>query len=230
VIQNGSPECILYWLFDDTCVCLWRHGYIGITTNWIRRLRRHRRMMLHAFRFVILFRGSKEECQKLEHQLRPHRHIGWNVAPGGNLVRLGAQHSDEAKKRMSIAAAQRPSASGETRQRLRIASTGRTNRGRIGQKKSEKERRKIALRKIGKPVSEETRRKLSLRMIGTTLHRGHPHTEETKQIISTKKIGIPVHSEEHKRNLAERWQGNALTKGKPWSASRRLAWLQSKET
>jgi NUMOD3 motif len=226
VIQNGSPECILYWLFDDRCICLWRHGYIGITTKWTRRLQRHRRTMPHAFRFAILFRGSKEECRKLEHQLRPHRHIGWNIAPGGNMARLGAQHSDEAKKKMSIAARQRPPSSEETRERLCIASTGRTNRGRIGQKKSEEERAKISLSNIGKVRANP---RVNARY-GNTSHLGHEHSEETKETIRIKKNGLSIHSEEHKRELAERWQRNALTKGKPWSAARRLAWLQCKET
>jgi hypothetical protein len=230
VIQNGSPECILYWLFGDSCICMWRHGYIGITTNWTKRLQRHRRTMPHAFRYAILFRGTKEECKKLEHQLRSHRHIGWNVAPGGNMARLGAQHSDEAKKRMSIAATQRAPPSEETRGRLRIASTGRTNKGRIGQKKSDEERAKIAANRSGIPWSEEHCLKQSASMKGKQLHLGHRHSDETKQVIRIKKTGVPVHSEEHKRELAERWQGNALTKGKPWSAARRLAWLQSKET
>lgn len=119
-------------------------------------------MMPHVFRFAILFRGSKEECRKLEHQLRPHRRIGWNVATGGNMARLGAQHSDETKKRMSIVARRRLPASEETRERLRISSTGRTNKGRIGQKKSQEERRKISLSKVGKRVSDQTLRKISL--------------------------------------------------------------------
>ena len=230
VIHPGSPECILYWLFDDSCICLWRHGYIGITTNWTKRLQRHRRMMPHAFRFAVLFRGSKDECKKSEHQLRPHRHIGWNVAPGGGMARLGVKVSDKSKERMRIAALQRPPRSEETRERLRIASTGRTNKGRIGQKKSEEERRKISLSHIGKHASDETRHKLSLRMIGTALHRGHLHTEETKQIIRKKKTGVPIHSDAFKQHRAEHWKGNSLTKGKPWSAARRLAWLQRKET
>jgi hypothetical protein len=226
VIQNGSPECILYWLFDDSCICLWRHGYIGITTNWTKRLQRHRRTMPRAFRFAILYRGSKEECKNLEHQLRPHRHIGWNVAPGGNMARLGAQHSDETKEKMRIAAMQRPPPSEDTRERLRITSTGRTNKGRIGKKKSDEERAKISLSHSGKVCSNP---RVNARY-GNTSHLGHKHSEETKETIRIKKTGVPIHSEEHKCKLAERWQGNALTKGKPWSAARRLAWLQSKET
>jgi hypothetical protein len=222
VIQHGSPECILYWLFDDSCICLWRHGYIGITTQWTRRLQRHRRTMSHAFRFAILFRGSKEECTKLEHQLRPHRHIGWNVAPGGNLVRLGAQVSDEAKRRMSIAATQRPPCSEETRERQRIASTGRTNRGRPG-KKSAAEKLKISASNTGKKRSADVRRMMSIRMIGKQLHLDHRHSDETKGRIRARKIGLAVHSEQHKHALSERMKGNTLTKGKLWSDARRAA-------
>ena len=87
---------------------------------------------------------------------------------------------------------------------------------------------KIAAGHKGVPESEETRRKMSERMKGKKYHLGHLHSEETKERIRLKKIGVPIHSEEEKRKRAERWKGNSLTKGKPWSAARRLAWLQTK--
>jgi hypothetical protein len=116
-----------------------------------------------------------------------------------------------------------------TREKWRVASTGRTNRGRIGQKKSEEERRKISLAKTGKKMSEEFCRKNAEKARGNTYHLGHRHSEATKQAISAKKIGVPIHSEETKQRRAERWKGNTLTKGQPWSAARRMAWLQNKE-
>lgn len=106
---------------------------------------------------------------------------------------------------------------------------GTTNKGRIGQQKSDEERAKIAAATKGKPKSDEHRRKMSARMIGNEIHLGHSHSNDTKQRIGAKKTGIPIHSEEEKRERAERWKGNSLTKGQPWSAARRLAWLRSKE-
>jgi hypothetical protein len=39
-----------------------------------------------------------------------------------------------------------------------------------------------------------------------------------------------ANSKAHKNILRNRWLGNSLTKGKPWSAARRLAWLSSKNS
>jgi hypothetical protein len=189
----ADVECVVYWLFDERCICLWRHGYIGITSNWKNRFQRHRRNSSFptGFSWTILFRGSKAECRKLEWQLRPSDGIGWNRAPGGG--------------------------------------GGGTNRGRIGQKKSDEERAKISASKLGQPKGDDHRRKMSERMFGQKLRLGRSHSDETKQRIRAKKTGIPIHSEEEKRKRAERWKGNSLTKGQPWSAARRLAWLRSKE-
>ena len=111
-----------------------------------------------------------------------------------------------------------------------LPAPGARTRGASDRKNPRKSGAKFRSVNIGKHVSDETRHKLSLRMIGTALHRGHLHTEETKQIIRKKKTGVPIHSDEFKQHRAERWKGNSLTKGKPWSAARRLAWLQRKET
>ena len=129
---------------------------------------------------------------------------------------------------MSEAGKNRAPISKITRDKLRIASTGRTNRGRINQKKSDEERTKISASQKGKPKSPEHIAKMAASKIGTAFHRGFTHSDETKERIRLKKIGVPIHSEEHKRKLAERWKGNNLTKGKPWSAARRQAQLARK--
>ena len=220
-------ECVVYWLHDESCVCPWRHGYIGISARWENREKDHRRSgrWPEGFGATILFRGSREECLATERKFRPISGVGWNLAVGGKPIVL---LSETSRAHMREAATGRK-ASKATLEKMRIASTGRTNRGRIGQKKTEEERRKISLAKTGKKKSEEHRRKMSERMIGKTIHFGHRHSEATKQTIAMKKTGISVHSEEHRRRLAERWKGNSLTKGQPWSAARRLAWLQNKE-
>ncbi|MGY8661770.1 NUMOD3 domain-containing DNA-binding protein [Bradyrhizobium sp. UFLA05-109] len=226
----ADVECVVYWLFDERCVCLLRHGYIGITSNWTKRLQRHRRNGTFpvGFGWKVLFRGPKSVCRKLEWQLRPTRSIGWNRTAGGGLARLGYRATETAKQNMREAAKGRPPVSDETRDKLRQRMIGTTNRGRIGQQKSDEERAKIVAATKGKPKSDEHRRKMSARMIGNEIHLGRSHSDDTKQLIG-KKTGIPIHSEEEKRKRAERWKGNGLTKGQPWSAARRLAWLRSKE-
>ena len=217
--ESESKSCVVYWLYDERCFCPWRHGYVGVSLRWKQRLYQHQRFWPSAFSWKILFCGTRRECLKLEWQLRPTDGIGWNENPGG-----GTSLSTKTLQKMSESGKQRPPISEETRNKLRVLMIGTTNKGRIGQKKSDEERAKIAIAKTGKRVSEEERLRL-ISIKPPTPHKGFIHTEETKQRIRLKKVGVPIHSEEHKRKLAERWQGNALTKGKPWSAARRLAWL-----
>jgi hypothetical protein len=188
-------------------------------------MERHRRRFGAHIRVQVLFRGNKKECLNLEWRLRPRAEIGWNKHPGGSMHRLGAKMSPESRKKMSEAGKRRPPITEETREKQRIRMLGTTNRGRIGQQKSEKEKAKIAAAHTGMKASAETLRKQSARMIGTQLHLGYTHSAETKERIRLQKIGVPVHSEEHKQKLSERWKGNSLTKGRPWSAARRLRWL-----
>jgi hypothetical protein len=229
--ENESKQisCVVYWLFNESCVCPWRHGCIGYSTDWETRLKNHRRNPRFplGFSWKFLFRGTVEECRKLEGQMRPAKKIGWNLAVGGGKNRLGIPHNAEARRKMSEAI--RPPISDETKEKLRITSAGRTNKGRIGQKKSDKEKAKISASQTGKKRSDAAKAKLSARMIGKKYHLGFVHSEETKERIRMKKIGVPVHSDEEKRRRSERWKGNSLTKGKPWSAARRLAWLNSKQ-
>ena len=188
---------LVYWLYDKQCVCYLRHGYIGRTSNWERRLIKHRfhRRFPSGFKWMFLFQGTRAECKQLEWEMRPHALIGWNIAPGGG--------------------------------------GGYGSRGRLGQKKSKEECKKISTTRL--------ERKLNWSHIHATgywskrlkggpgLHAGHLHSDETKEIIRQKKAGVSVHTGEHKRKLSERWKGNSLTKSKPWSAARRLAWLENKE-
>jgi hypothetical protein len=102
--------------------------------------------------------------------LRPTRGIGWNRGVGGGLARLGYRATETAKQNMREAAKRKPPISDETREKLRIASTGRTNRGRIGQKKSNEEIAKIVASTTGKSKGDGHRRIMSARMLGNTLH------------------------------------------------------------
>jgi hypothetical protein len=228
---SPQTECVVYWLFDDKCVCPWKHGYVGITIYPRKRITQHRvdGRLPANFQSLVLFRGSIDECLALEERLRPYPFIGWNRSHGGGHTQAGFKHSEGSRQQMSEAAKQRPPISDETREKLRIANTGRTNRGRIAQLKSEEEREKIARAQRGKRRSAEVVQQMSLRMLGKQLHAGHRHSEQTKAQISQKKTGHPIHSEAHKQRLAARMKGNSYTKDKPWSAARRTAWLSRKE-
>jgi hypothetical protein len=131
--------CVVYWLHDRNCECPWRHGYIGISARWEKRLKEHRysKRWPEDFQATILFRGTEEECFALEMQFRPNHGIGWNPARGGNNNgrTLGYKHSDASRANVSKA--------------LR------------GRKKSEGWRRKLAAANKGKTRSPESRAKQS---------------------------------------------------------------------
>jgi hypothetical protein len=139
---------------------------------------------------------------------------------------IGVKRGEAARQRIRDSLQNKPPMSEATKEKLRIASTGRTNRGRIGQKKSDEERARISAKHKGKKLSDEHIRKIALTKLGNQYHLGHTHSDEAKERIRLKKTGVPIHSDEEKKKRSDRWKGNSLTKGKPWSAARRLAWLQ----
>jgi len=106
--------CVVYWLYDERCICPWRHGYIGISTVWLTHRRgQHRRghgtikgarLVPAIFNEQILFVGTVSECQALELELRPHPRIGWNLYRGGHKGSLGYRHTLETRENMAEAA------------------------------------------------------------------------------------------------------------------------------
>lgn len=217
-------ECVVYWLHDAYCTHVQKHGYVGISTNWWRRLASHQKnKQFPLFDWSIVFIGTRVECLLLERQLRPEIGIGWNQSVGGKPI---VNFTPEVRAKMSKSAKSKPKISEETRGKLCLTSTGRTNKGRLGQKKSDKECDKISKNLTGRKLSAEHIKKLAA--VPHEARHITPHSEEARLKISLKKLGVPIHSDEHKAKLSERMKGNSYTKGKPWSLARRLA-HQSKE-
>jgi hypothetical protein len=214
-------------LFDETCVTPEHDGYVGVTQDIKRRTGQHRRRggFPPGFEVRVLNQGTLAECRAVEWRLRPASFIGWNLAVGG---KPSVNHTEAVRAKIR-AARRRQTISDETREKLRAASRGRTNKGRLGQKKSPEEIAKIAAANIGRKASETTRVKQAEKKRGNKHRLGKYHSETTREIIRFKKTGVAVHSEQHKQILRDRWIGNSLTKGQPWSAARRLAWLSTKE-
>ncbi len=138
---------VVYWLFDETCSWPQIEGYVGVTVNIASRKRWHHWARGYGLQMAPLFEGTRQECLRLEYELRPRDGIGWNVARGGSVpsestlrrskaVRallpppmLGKTHSEETKARMRASAKKRgggPSFVGrahseETKAKLRAA-------------------------------------------------------------------------------------------------------------
>lgn len=129
-------SCVVYWLFDDCCVCPWRHGYIGISVQFDARLKRHRDRagtrksavgVPPIFDHKILFSGTVDECVALEERMRPHKNIGWNRAVGGREPWLDYKHDDEMRAILSAIASarKREPHSPETRVKMSTAARRR---------------------------------------------------------------------------------------------------------
>jgi hypothetical protein len=104
---------VVYWLFDDRCICVMRHGYVGVSTRWANRLRRHKRGRFPTFCWKLLFDGSLADCLLFERQLRPMPGIGWNEAPGGEYGGGSAAKKERTKQLMREAALRRYAQPGE---------------------------------------------------------------------------------------------------------------------
>lgn len=106
-------QCVVYWLYDERCICPWRHGYIGVSIQFDARLQRHRNRagtrksavgIPLIFDHKIPFVGTLDECLALEEKLRPHVRIGWNRARGGRKPWLDYRHDAGTRARISAAA------------------------------------------------------------------------------------------------------------------------------
>jgi hypothetical protein len=94
--------------------------------------------------------------------LRPASFIGWNLAVGG---KPSVNHTDAVRAKLRAAQLGRKY-SQDSIERRRIASLGRTNKGRLGQKKPPEEIAKIAAAQRGKKRSPEARQKMSIAKLG----------------------------------------------------------------
>lgn len=92
-------KCVVYWKHLPDMTDDYVDGYIGISKNFEDRMKQHHRdafvrnsiytvheqMRYNGDAVItdIIFKGSIEECFDLEESLRPHWHMGWNMAIGG---------------------------------------------------------------------------------------------------------------------------------------------------
>jgi len=191
-------SAVIYWLYDERCVCPWRHGYVGMTVSWPHRLFRHRtesEFPTKHFQGQILFQGTIKQCLKLEQQLRPIAKIGWNKLPGGlaGHAAKGVPKSTEARANMRAAALARYQRSGEKERTSKAVLIGikdrdqsGSNNGMFGKHMSEdakqKVRDKITERggingknnpNYGKRWSEDAKQAMREKLQKTVCKRGH---------------------------------------------------------
>jgi len=104
--------CTLYWIRHPEHTDITTQGYVGISVDFERRMKQHKRnedtipMLVKAKRKYgwdnlinsIVLIGSQEYCKLIESKLRPTPYIGWNNAQGGGGVLKGNTPWNKGKK------------------------------------------------------------------------------------------------------------------------------------
>ena len=87
---------VLYWLHLPHEKNLLTHGYVGVASDFSKRMRSHKHKFSQIWSNVLVEKlviSTKEYCFALEEKLRPKRNIGWNKACGG--YRNNKMYGDE---------------------------------------------------------------------------------------------------------------------------------------
>ena len=88
---------IVYWIHRPSHTDMFSEGYIGITNRRAnRRWGEHKRInncktLSNALiKYddvvfdIVLVANTRDYCEQIEHKLRPHKNIGWNINVGGD--------------------------------------------------------------------------------------------------------------------------------------------------
>jgi hypothetical protein len=118
-IRMNYREATIYWIHLTTHTDIESEGFIGVSTNYLKRYKVHRNASIknthtnqqlatafntHTDIVVDVFMmGTKSFCHQIEAKLRPTPNIGWNVAPGGKVGPGWAKGKNIVGGRRSIA-------------------------------------------------------------------------------------------------------------------------------
>lgn len=101
---------LVYWLHDKRHRSPKMSGYIGVTCNFSDRMRIHKKRFGDQVCIDVIFKGTENQCYKMEAELRPKPAIGWNVAAGGpqgyhrgHYLNLGKKRTVEQRQHLSEA-------------------------------------------------------------------------------------------------------------------------------
>lgn len=93
---------VLYWIHHKDETDFLTQGYVGVASNFARRLASHKHRFKSLWNWLIvkqLLISTKEYCFEIEEKLRPSRNIGWNKSAGGyrNNVMFGSDNPNKGK-------------------------------------------------------------------------------------------------------------------------------------
>lgn len=168
----------VYWIHLHTHNNILTEGYVGVSNNPARRLLEHfnsnkNKQLCRAIKKyndqimqTIIFKGSSVDCFKMEADLRPHKHIGWNINKGGNQPpsRLGWHPSQETLDKRSLGLKGIPRTT-EWCKKISDSKKG-TNNPRYGVKIKCSESRRLSIIK-GKNIHNYDRYKEALRLMAS---------------------------------------------------------------
>lgn len=166
-----QDACVVYWLFDETCVLPRLHGYVGVTSNLGKRIKQHRASNRFPINFKVIkiFCGYRKRCDRIEIKLRPVMNIGWNIGRGGYHTNLGWKQSTEtiAKRSVKLRGQKRTK---ETIERIRLAGLGKRNC--LGYKHTDEARANMSAAHRGYKMPFKQREKIGVKLKGRSKPKG----------------------------------------------------------
>ena len=204
----------VYWIHLPEHTDITTQGYVGVSTNAIKRIQNHFQLLeqnqhnnIHLSRAYIkydklikdiLLEAEESYCYEIENRLRPNYNIGWNIAPGGDKPPPSKKGRGKGRK-----------LSEEHRQKII-----KTTYFNVFNKSEE---RKILTSKTmkGRPKSEEQKRKQSEKMTGLLVGEKNAMADPINRLkVSKSKIGTKSLCKDGVRKMAkpnsDKW--NALIK------------------
>jgi group I intron endonuclease len=146
---------------------------------------------------------------------------GYNLSPGGDIIRGAGPVSDA----LRISLRERAQARAQTRGEL-PGQLG--NNATLGYRHTAEAKMKIGLANVGVEFTAERRAKMGATKVGNTFNVGRPCAEATKRKISAAQLGKPCPARGDgqrgkPKSAASVMAMIAAKKGKPWGAARRAA-------
>lgn len=182
----------VYWVKNASCKKIETDGYVGVSKDpharLLSHLRNNERVPSDAW-VEVVFEGPREECFRLEGELRPTKNIGWNRAIGGAQgFRIGFVHSNATKKKLKKA---------WTKERKEKAAIWKAEQNRllVGQKRPAQSAAMSGELNpmFGKQRSAKTKRKISEANIG----REPPNKQELFCIFCKKRAPLSILKKYH---------------------------------
>lgn len=149
---------------------------------------------------------------------------GYNSTKGGGGI-LGLKHSEESKKKISLAGKGRIHTE-DSKRKMSEAKMG--NKCNLGKKRSQETKEKLSISNTGKKHSVEAKRKMSEAKMGNKNWLGKKHSEESKKKMSRASSGRIASDETKKKmSLAHKNNQTGFKKGHKNTENQKIKLLEA---